>query len=307
MAGEFGSPSGVLDAEAGLEQHETVQPAGADGQQDAEQREGTPEQWYDAYANRSSWEKSLKQKDQRYAHVRRILETAFNRSMDQWNQVDMSDLQAFAMINARVRTDPAFAQKWHSALKATFEESGASPAQAEAKATAVTQAMTGAASPAQAPAPQAPAIPPEYAQRLTRMEQIAVQQEFNALESNLWDQLDASVAEIAPELADDYGDILAQAALQGLFFHSDAELIARAHDGTLPELVNQYMQRAVDALRGANKASDERRASASAERRQIAPTPFGGGTAPAASPDVEKLTVKQMGERLRKAMAAMEE
>lgn len=291
-------------------EHETVQGTefGTDAASGAEtQPEGTPEQWKQAYDNRSSWERSLKQKDQKYAQVRRVLETAFGRGMDQWNNVDMSDLQAFSMINQRVRTDPEFAKRWHKSLTETFQESGETKAEAQQHATQVVQAVKDGqqppTQPQQVPQPQQPQIPKELLDRLNRMEQIAVQQQMERLEGNLWDQLDTQIGTIAPDLAE-YGPLIEKQALNGLFFHSDVELMQRAQNGTLPQLVGHYVKQASDQIRSINQQHLSKQAQAGTKKGPTAPTPFGAAAQAPAGPNPETLTMKQMGDRLKRAFAA---
>lgn len=310
MVGEFAG-AGEFEQFPGSPEHETVPGTefGTDGAPSQEtQPEATPEQWKQAYDNRQSWERSLKQKDQKYASVRRVLETAFGRGIDQWNQVDMSDLQAFAMINQRVRSDPEFAKRWHKSLTETFQESGETKAEAQQHATQVVQAVKDGQQPAQpqqAPQPQQPQIPKEILDRLNRMEQIAVQQEMTRLEGNLWDELGSQIGVVAPDLTE-YGPLIEEQALHSLFFHSDTELMQRAQDGTLPQLVGHYVKQASDRIRGLNQQHLSKQAEARSKKSATAPTPFGAAAQTPAGPSPETLSVEQMGQRLKRAMAEAE-
>jgi hypothetical protein len=276
-----------------------------DGGQVEGQQQGTPEDWKQAYENRQSWERSYKQKDQRFAKVRNVLETAFGRGMDEWNAIDFTDLQAFSMLNQRIRNDPEFAQRWHSALTQTFQESGATKAEASQKASEVMniQREAAKAQPQQPQQPQKTEIPKEYLERMNRLEQIAIQQEFNALENNLWGELDGQVTAIASDLKEDFGDLIEEQALQGLFFHSDQELIARAHDGTLPQLVGAYVKRASDRIRSKQTANIQRRATA---KKTAPPVPFGAQAGAAPSKDRNSMTLKEMHEDFMRAMKTEE-
>lgn len=302
-AGEFEQFQGGLEHETapGTEFGTDGAPAGSETQP-----EGTPEQWKQAYDNRSSWERSLKQKDQKYAQVRRVLETAFGRGIDQWNNVDMSDLQAFSMINQRVRTDPEFAKRWHKSLTETFQESGESKAEAQQHASQVVQAVKDGQQPQVQPQPvqaQQPQVPKELLDRINRMEQIAVQQQMERLEGNLWDHLDSQIGTIAPDLAE-YGPLIEKQALNGLFFHSDMELMQRAQDGTLPQLVGHYVKQAADQIRGINQQHLSKQAQARSNKTASAPTPFGAAMQTPAGPDPNTLSIKQMGERLKRAFSS---
>lgn len=301
MVGEF-TGAGEFEQFGGVHETVTEQPV-TDGATEgsAGSAEGTPEEWKQAYDNRQSWERAFKQRDQKFAAARRLLETAFNRPFGEWNQVDLSDLQAFAMINQQVRSNPEFARKWQTALTQVFQESGASKAEAKAAAAEVIDAAR-----QQPAAQQQPQIPKEIMDRLTRMEQIAVAQQMDRLEGTLWDQLDTQVAAVAPDLAEDYGQIIEEAALQGLFFHSDVELMQRAQNGTLPQLVGYYVKQASDRLRAMNQAALQRQAQSKTKAKEVGPAPFGASATAPAGPSPETLTVEQMGRRLKQAMSAIE-
>src|SRR5438105_8726376 len=127
-------------------------------------------QWRESHENRGKWERSLKQKDMQYASVRQHLEAAFGKRFGEFTGNDLADLQAFGIFNHRLRTDAPFRERWHKALVAAEEQKGATPQEAQQKATETIQQAT------QAPqakagdaAAQAASIPPQTLKELAEM------------------------------------------------------------------------------------------------------------------------------------------
>lgn len=198
----------------------------------------------DSHVNRESWERAYKQRDQRMARVRNVLEGAFGKSLDQLSDSDYADLSAFASFNTSLRGDPTFRDAFKETIEQIYRQRGATPREAERLAEAQTQR-----------AEQGGAVPPEVVrqmQQITEQVQVLHQREqeraFAGLANHLETQIASALDAVASDLPE-YRESLRRAVLYGLTGHGDDELLRMAQSGELAGLLREVAERETKATR----------------------------------------------------------
>jgi hypothetical protein len=253
-----------------------------DGQQLSEQeiREALA-----SHRNRQSWERAYKRRDQAFAAARGALERAFGLPMQQWGAAELEDLQSFGVLNNRLRSDEGFRQVFFNFFGLVNQARSMSPEQVEGAVRQIVAGLTGGAAERGADrVGNAPAIPPEFDQRLGRIERAQVARALRETTRNLDGHLRTALQKHASDLTAKHGDLREEVLnfFDGRF--SDADLVRMDQDGSLQDEVERYTRYVVAAHRhAAAEALKARGNAAAAAKRGVPPRPLGGGP-PSAAP-----------------------
>jgi hypothetical protein len=258
----------------------------------------------DSHATRSQWQATHTQRDQREANVRRVLEAAFGKPIQELDDKDLADLQGFGSLNQRLRTDPAFERAWVQSLTQIYRQAGLRPGEARAAAERkAAEAKTG-----ELPAPAAAELPaasvdPALRGRIDRLEQAEIERGLNAVGDELDAGITTAIQRTAPGMEKLHGHIH-RTVLHQLAAYSDPEILEMRASGQLNRLVYKLARDAQAATKAVfDEAIKAQATGASGAGKNAPPAPLKGGTppAPAGKEFVARMGrgLKDMHERLR--------
>lgn len=283
-----GSPEGAVPGDAGSD--------AASGTEKGFEHDGetyTPEQLkeaIEAWRDRDAWNTAFKQRDQRLAGVRDSIQAGFGKKWTDLDDKDLMDLKAMGLINAKLRTEPAFARAWEESLIAAYKQAGLSTGEAKAAAGADVAAAK-AGEPAKLPA--------DIEKRIGALENTFVEERLTQFENRLDGDIKTSIDKVAGDLTGRFYPFLRERVLQGLSKYDDAELIEKHRDGTLIREVASLSREAAKALR---EYLDEKKQSAGAA---LGAAKGGAAPAPVKGEVGERVEVPEL--RMGAGMSTMHE
>ena len=203
----------------------------------------TPEQMREAiesWRDRDAWNASFKQRDQRLAGVRDSVQAGFGKKWTDLDEQDLMDLKAMGLVNAKLRSEPAFAKAWEESLIAAYKQAGASPSAAR-EAAGADVAAAKAGEPAK--------LPSEIDRRVGALENVLIEQSLTQFEGRLDGDIKTSIDKVAGDLAGRFYPFLRGQVLHGLSGYSDADIVEKHRDGTLAREVVNLARGAAKTLR----------------------------------------------------------
>lgn len=269
----------------------------------------TPEQLreaIEAQKDRDAWEAAFKQRDMRFAGVRKAIENGFGKQLSQFDDTDLRDLHAFGLINAKMRAEPEFAKAWQSSLVEAYKQAGMPTGQAKAQAARDVKAAEDGQGQPKAD------LPPEVMQRLQRVdtiENMIVQQGLAQFQTTLEGDIKDVIGATAKDLGK-FHPMIRNMVLQGIAGYTDVELLERYQSGQLKQELTQLARQSAKTVRGwtsdkQTEVGDKVRAGKSG----AAPGPARGGTAERVVEEVPKpgRGLRSMADRLLKEFTSPKE
>ncbi len=230
----------------------------------------------ESHTTRTHWEATHKQRDQREAAVRRVLEGAFGKRVHELDDTDLADLQGFGSLNRRLRTDDNFARAWTETLTQMYQRSGLPRGEAKAAAARKVEEIKEGV-----PAREtAPAVDP----RLQRLEDIVLNERLDRFADGMDASIGTILSRVAPEMKQMHGH-LRSVVLHGLSGYSDNEIVEMHASGELNRLLWGLARSATKATKAEIDRALKVRADAAASGGKSAATvPLKGGTVTAPAP-----------------------
>lgn len=267
----------------------------------------------EALDNKDSWQRVLKQKEMRYAAIRKVLEPGFGIPMDQWGDAELASLGQFAKLEHELRSDPKLVEHLKSSFEQYYREKGATPAQAKVAAAQDVKDIRATGSAAAAVAePKAAQTDPRLLKLIEdtradalQVKQALVSQELTRLEGSINTSLDqamgthaAAYKEQAEEIEGRVLDRLHKAFdPEGTGEDKTAEILRADYDGRLTPLINNLVQQEVRRLKMLGKQVN---ASTEPKPKPAVDAPLKGGAGAASVP--EPRTIDDLHKRMMAAM-----
>lgn len=266
----------------------------------------------EALRARDQWESAYKQRDQKFAKVRDVVEAAFGKKIKDLTDADLYDLRAFGLFNLKLQTDAQFRNKWlrtlTEALTGEYEQAGMAPREAARRAQADVRAAAAAqASGDQDALQRLEARLANLERSLTAREQAMQQEQALAeLQEHVGATLDDAVKKAAADMPG-YHLFLKRHILYYLDGYSDAELAEMAESGELERLIAGLAKQGVQLVKESQEAALKERARAMAEKDNAPPTPMkgSGGVGEQTAKGIEPRRGAGLSQMTRRMMEAL--